>query len=249
MLVIFRVHFFFSRKRLNELAQGLGPYPADLEASQSFIDGKRVYAANNFLKPIYSVPSSIATQGAKKVIFTACRSGNLKLTFTSANIISASPKNVLMSRWISQFFCNLNSSKNFTCPSGSLITEFTSSIAKSTSPGLWDITFFARCNPSAQDSQNTTVGTRDFTGAFSSGPRSVSLRPTLQTSSYTRVELPQPSPPLIPTKVTFISQCLASLRTQTYFYSSPPSTRKVTFSYFSGAWREATTGNTFLSAG
>ena len=65
--------FFFSRKRLNELAQGLGPYPADLETSQSFIDGKRVYAANNLLKPIYSVPGSIATQGAKKVIFTACQ--------------------------------------------------------------------------------------------------------------------------------------------------------------------------------
>ena len=107
--------FFFSRKRLNELAQGLGPYLADLETSQSFIDGKRVHAANNFLKPIYSVPGSIATQGAKKVIFTACHSGKLKITFTSPNIISTSPKNVLMSRWISRFFCNLNSSKNFTC--------------------------------------------------------------------------------------------------------------------------------------
>ena len=201
--------FFFSRKRLNELAQGLGPYPADLETSQSFIDGKRVYAANNLLKPIY----------------------------------------VLMSRWISRFFCNLNSSKNFTCLSGKLITEFASPIAKFTSPGLSDITFFARCNPSTQDSQNTTLGTRYFTGAFSSGPRSVSLRPTLQTSRSTPVELPLPSPPLMPTKVTFISQCLASLRTQTYFYSSLPSTRKVTLSYFSGAWRKATTGKTFLSAG
>ena len=36
-------------------------------------------------------------QGAKKVIFTACHSGKLKLTFTSPNIISCSPKNVLMS--------------------------------------------------------------------------------------------------------------------------------------------------------
>ena len=251
MLVIFRFHifFFFSRKRLNELAQGLGPYPADLETSQSFIDGKRVYAANNLLKPIYSVPGSIATQGAKKVIFTACHSGKLKPTFTNPNIISTSPKNVLMSRWISRFFCNLNSSKNFTCLSGKLITEFASPIAKFTSPGLSDITFFARCNPSTQDSQNTTLGTRYFTGAFSFGPRSVSLRPTLQTSRYTRVELPLPSPPLMPTKVTFISQCLASLRTQTYFYSSLPSTRKVTLSYFSGAWRKATTGKTFLSAG
>ena len=32
-----------------------------------------------------------------------------------------------------------------TCPSGKLKTEFTSRIAKSTSPGLSDTTFFARC--------------------------------------------------------------------------------------------------------
>ena len=49
-----------------------------------------------------------------------------------------------MSRWISQFFWNLNSSKNFTYPSGKLITEFTNPIAKSTSPGLSDTTFFTR---------------------------------------------------------------------------------------------------------
>ena len=70
---------------------------------------------------------------------------SLKLTFTSPNIISTSPKNVLMSRLIWQYFCNLNSSKNFTCPSGKLITELTSPIAKSTSPGLLDTTFFERC--------------------------------------------------------------------------------------------------------
>ena len=85
------------------------------------------------------------SQGAKKVIFTACHLGKLKLTFTSPNIISTSPKNVLISRLISQFFCNLNSSKNFTSPSGKLGTEFTSPIAKSTSPGLSDTTFFVRC--------------------------------------------------------------------------------------------------------
>ena len=84
-------------------------------------------------------------QGAKKVIFTACHSGKLKLTFTSPNIISTSPKNVLMSRLISQFFCNLYSSKNFSCPSGKLITEFISPIAKSSSPGLSDTTLFVRC--------------------------------------------------------------------------------------------------------
>ena len=91
-----------------------------------------------------SITSRIC-RGAKKVIFTACHSGKLKLTFTSPNIISTSPKNVLMSKLISQFFCNLNSSKNFICPLGKLITEFTSPIAKSTSPGLSNTTFFARC--------------------------------------------------------------------------------------------------------
>ena len=83
-------------------------------------------------------------QGVKKVIFTACHSGKLKLTFTSPNIISTCPQNVLMSRLISQFFCKLNFSKKFTFLSGKLITEFTSPIAKSTSPGLLDTTFFAR---------------------------------------------------------------------------------------------------------
>jgi len=91
--------------------------------------------------------NSLGFQGAKKVIFTACHSGKLnsKLTFTRPNIISTSPKNVLISRLISQFSCNLNSSKKFTCPSGKLITEFTSPIAKSTSPRLSDATFCARC--------------------------------------------------------------------------------------------------------
>ena len=46
---------------------------------------------------------------------------------------------------ISQFFCYSNSSKNITCPSGKLKTEFTSLIAKSPSPRLLDTTFFARC--------------------------------------------------------------------------------------------------------
>ena len=76
-------------------------------------------------------------QGAKKIIFTACHSGKLKLVLTSHDVISTSPKNFL-------FFCYSNSSENITCPSGKLSTEFTSPIAKSTSPGLSDTTFFAR---------------------------------------------------------------------------------------------------------
>ena len=37
-------------------------------------------------------------QGAKKIIFTACHSGKLKLAFTSPDIISTSTKSFLMSR-------------------------------------------------------------------------------------------------------------------------------------------------------
>ena len=37
-------------------------------------------------------------QGAKKVIFKACHLGKLKLAYTSRNVISTSPKNILMSR-------------------------------------------------------------------------------------------------------------------------------------------------------
>ena len=51
--------------------------------------------------------------------------------------------NICWPNCISQFFRNLNSSKNSTCPSGKFRTEFTSRIAKSTSPGLSDTTFFA----------------------------------------------------------------------------------------------------------
>ena len=55
----------------------------------------------------------IVVQGAKKVIFKACRSGKLKLAYTRPNTISTRPKNISMSS-ISQFFCNLNYCKNFT---------------------------------------------------------------------------------------------------------------------------------------
>ena len=37
-------------------------------------------------------------QGTKKVILTACRSGKLKLAFTSPNVISTSPRRFLTSR-------------------------------------------------------------------------------------------------------------------------------------------------------
>ena len=37
-------------------------------------------------------------QGTKKIIFTACHSGKLKLTFTSPGVISTSQKGFLRSR-------------------------------------------------------------------------------------------------------------------------------------------------------
>ena len=40
----------------------------------------------------------VGNQGAKKIIFTACHSGKLKLAFTSPDVISTSPKNFLTSR-------------------------------------------------------------------------------------------------------------------------------------------------------
>ena len=84
-------------------------------------------------------------QVAKKIIFTGCHSGKLKLTLTSPDVISTSPKAFWRAELISQFFCFSNSSKKITCPSGKLKTEFTSPIAKSTSPGLSDTALFARC--------------------------------------------------------------------------------------------------------
>ena len=46
--------------------------------------------------------------------------------------------------WSYSTFVILILQKIFACPSGKLSTEFTSPIAKSTSPGLSDTTFFAR---------------------------------------------------------------------------------------------------------
>ena len=87
----------------------------------------------------------LKVQGAKKITFTACHLGKLKLTLILAQTsFQLVPKAFWRAELISQFFCYSNSSKKITCPLGKLKTEFTSPIAKSTSPGLLDITFFAR---------------------------------------------------------------------------------------------------------
>ena len=70
-------------------------------------------------------------------LFTACHSGKLKLTFTSPDVISTSCKNFLTSR--TDFTVILNLSFEFLKKH-----QFTSPIAKSTSPELLDTTFFAR---------------------------------------------------------------------------------------------------------
>ena len=70
-------------------------------------------------------------RGAKKIIFTACHLGKLKLASTSPNSFQLVQKAFWWPGFISQFFFNLNSLKNLTCPSGKLRTEFTSPKAKS----------------------------------------------------------------------------------------------------------------------
>ena len=82
--------------------------------------------------------------------------------------------------------------KIFACPSGKLSTEFTSPIAKSTSPGLSDTTFFARCTVAknhnlaidvvlSQKIQNQNLDLRmDFNNSFSgSGSQGSSLASVL----------------------------------------------------------------------
>ena len=87
------------------------------------------------------------TQGAKKIIFTACHSGKPKLAFTSPDIISTSPKSFLTSRIDFTVLLLFEFLKKHHLPAGKLKTEFTSPIAKSTSPGLSDTTLFTRCKP------------------------------------------------------------------------------------------------------
>ena len=111
---------------------------------ESAVKGKVKGGVRNF--PYLSLYLCVwLAAGCQKVIFKACHLGKLKLAYTSPNVISTNLKTLWWAELISQFFWNLNSSKNFTCLSGKLRTEFTSPIAKSTSPGLSDMTFFARC--------------------------------------------------------------------------------------------------------
>ena len=86
-------------------------------------------------------------QGVKKVIFKACHSGKLKLEYTSPNVISTSPKNILISRIAFTVLLQFEFLKKLHLPIRQVKNKisFASPIAKSTSPGLSDSTFFAFC--------------------------------------------------------------------------------------------------------
>ena len=83
-------------------------------------------------------------QGAKKVGFTACHSGKLLLVCTSPRVFQVARKKLFDEQHWLQFFCNLNFPKELHLPF-KLRTGFPSPVVKSTSPGLSDTTFFARC--------------------------------------------------------------------------------------------------------
>ena len=83
----------------------------------------------------YFLPG-LQNQGAKKIIFTACHSGRRKLAFTSPDVNSTSPNNVLTSRIDFTVLLLFKFFKKHNLPVGKLKNEFTSPIAKSTSLGL-----------------------------------------------------------------------------------------------------------------
>ena len=76
-------------------------------------------------------------QGAKKIIFTACHWGKLKLAFASQDVISTSPKSFLTSRIDFTVLLLFKLLKKYRLPIRQVKTEFIS-------PGLLDVTFFAR---------------------------------------------------------------------------------------------------------
>ena len=82
-------------------------------------------------------------QGAKKVSFTACHSGKLKVAFTSPILLQLAPKTFWWVELISQFFCNLNFSKKLSYPFGKLRKKFAIPVAKFTRLRQSDTTFFA----------------------------------------------------------------------------------------------------------
>ena len=100
----------------------------------------------NIIPGNHDIHYTLQCQGAKKTIFTACHSSKLKLAFTSPDVISTSPGHFLTSRIDFIVLLLFKFLKKHHLPIGQVkTTEFTSLIAKSTSPGPLDTTFFACC--------------------------------------------------------------------------------------------------------
>ena len=89
---------------------------------------------------------NLQNPGCKESHFYSLPFGQAEANILTETSFQLAPKTFWWAELTSQFFCNLNSTKNFTCPLGKLRTEFTSPIAISTSPGLSDTTFFSRWN-------------------------------------------------------------------------------------------------------
>ena len=86
-----------------------------------------------FLPPLYA--PRLACNAIPRLVYA---------DFTSSERLSVR-RNLLGNKtFVLQIFVILILRKIFACPLGKLSTEFTSLIAKSTSPGLSDTTFFAR---------------------------------------------------------------------------------------------------------
>ena len=100
---------------------------------------RRSYNKEIHILNIYTMKPYSHIQDAKKVIFTACHSDQLKIAFTGPKVISTSPETFLWADLISQTLLYFEFLKKL-----DLRTEFTSPIAKSTNPELLDTTFFAR---------------------------------------------------------------------------------------------------------
>ena len=85
------------------------------------------------------------TRVQRKSVLQLYRSSKWQPTFTSPGVILISQEKSFEEQGEFQFFCNVNFLKKIVCLSGKLRTKFTSPIAKSTSPRLLDMTFFAHC--------------------------------------------------------------------------------------------------------
>ena len=88
--------------------------------------------------------------GAKKIIFTVCHSGKLKVAFTSPDVISTCPRSFLTSRIDFIVLLLLKLLKKHHLPVGQV---------NNTSLGLSDTTFFARwCYPTFEQSATGAIG-------------------------------------------------------------------------------------------